>query len=836
MAMVRCPLCGRPNPADVDSCRYCGTRLKAEPKRGDSSRSPQQAGHQPSQKNEDWLDSLRDSQNGATGQSEKRVFIPGPLAQEPAEPSKPEDSKSAPDEEFAAWLSRIGTDDTSQPADEKAPGEPAGTGDSEDWLSSLREVPTGNEPEKNEPGPGEPADQSGADSSDWLNRIEPGGEDRPSEAVHDHETPEDASLSDEELPAWLKELSQAAKPENASNPPTLPEQSEKPGEESAPQSGTDGREVQQPDWFSGIEKKQGEVESKAEWEVQFPDWLSAGEEPSASEKAEEIPPESAAFHEPGGVERPSSLEAGLEAGGAEKPEEEVAWSADLPDWLSGITSSETPAQGDQAEEKSIQTTAQPEPEKPEEELAKGQIPGWMTDLKPQEAPESETPQTPALIYDESPITGEQAEIRPFVTDEMPDWLVHLGPPEVISSAPAQPEPVSKNQPQPVKKSEEEAGLAPAELPGWVQAMRPIETATPAVKETPTSDERVENTGPLAGVRGIIPPEPALAGFRKPAVYSVKLVVSEKQRTNAALLQTLLAVETEPQKVTRERPSHTHRALRIMIALILIVAVGLPIGMGGTVTPLLTYPGPPTSMMAQSINTLPAGSTVLVAVEYDPGLSGEVETVSAGVLAQLMARSANIVFVSTNPAGPILAHNLLNRAIALQPTYSPTNKVASLGYLAGGPAALFNLSLGVQTSMDLLKSGGTGDWSTPPLNGIKTLADFSRVLVLTDNADTARNWVEQVKPSMGSTPLLMVVSAQSAPMISPYLDSGQITGMVTGLAGGVTFEQAVGRSGGMLAFWDSYQFGLVVMIALILIGGVAGIWMAIRSSRHPRGEA
>jgi hypothetical protein len=74
------------------------------------------------------------------------------------------------------------------------------------------------------------------------------------------------------------------------------------------------------------------------------------------------------------------------------------------------------------------------------------------------------------------------------------------------------------------------------------------------------------------------------------------------------------------------------------------------------------------------------------------------------------------------------------------------------------------------------------------------------------------------------------------MISPYLDSGQISGIISGLSDGATFEQATGQSISIRKFWDSYQAGLIIIIVLILIGGLLSIWNMMRANRRPRGEA
>ena len=91
--------------------------------------------------------------------------------------------------------------------------------------------------------------------------------------------------------------------------------------------------------------------------------------------------------------------------------------------------------------------------------------------------------------------------------------------------------------------------------------------------------------------------------------------------------------------------------------------------------------------------------------------------------------------------------------------------------------------------------GQQAWQLPPLQGVQKLSDFAAILILTDNADSGRAWIEQTGSAIGNTPLLMVISAQAEPMLLPYYDSGQIKGLVTGLAGGEAYAQAYIRPDG-----------------------------------------
>ncbi len=53
-------------------------------------------------------------------------------------------------------------------------------------------------------------------------------------------------------------------------------------------------------------------------------------------------------------------------------------------------------------------------------------------------------------------------------------------------------------------------LAPATLPSWLEAMRPMETFRPVVEIQPEEEQQVEAAGPLAGLRGVLLAEPVVA--------------------------------------------------------------------------------------------------------------------------------------------------------------------------------------------------------------------------------------------------------------------------------------------------------------------------------------
>jgi hypothetical protein len=217
-----------------------------------------------------------------------------------------------------------------------------------------------------------------------------------------------------------------------------------------------------------------------------------------------------------------------------------------------------------------------------------------------------------------------------------------------------------------------------------------------------------------------------------------------------------------------------------------------------------------------------------------------------VLRHLLVRNTRLALVSTNPAGPILAENLLrdaeidlNKSQANWGSYDMVQQIVNLGYLPGGLASLQELSADPQLATRYgwrIPLDKRLSWSYPALQGTNSLADFGAVIVLIDNADSGRAWLEQVQPSLGRVPLLLISSAQAGPLLDPYYQSQQARGLLAGMGDAVVYEQISGLQPSHSAEWSAYELGLAVAILIILVGAAfqAGSTLLSRQKRKKGG--
>jgi hypothetical protein len=313
----------------------------------------------------------------------------------------------------------------------------------------------------------------------------------------------------------------------------------------------------------------------------------------------------------------------------------------------------------------------------------------------------------------------------------------------------------------------------------------------------------------------------------------------------ALLKAIVDEEVEPRQGVEKRvliqPGHI---LRWVIAAALIAFLVLPLLTGAVASPGSDFLPDETLAASQAISLLQPGQKVLVAFDYQPGLSGEVNAIADPVLQDILSRGVLMTVVSTNPTGPALAETFLSEGgPAGDLAFTHGENYINLGYIPGGSAGLQFFALNPQSALSVPfnQTGFTDNpynaWSSPPLNGIISLADYALALVITDDSSVARAWVEQVGPSLGGTPLLVVASGQAAPLVRPYFETvpPQVDGLVSGLVGGISYQQFAPDASLAGTYWEAYNNGIIIAIVLIIAGGFYGTVASLLRRRKEEAE-
>ncbi|HUH98872.1 MAG TPA: hypothetical protein VLZ89_16040 [Anaerolineales bacterium] len=412
---------------------------------------------------------------------------------------------------------------------------------------------------------------------------------------------------------------------------------------------------------------------------------------------------------------------------------------------------------------------------------------------------------------------------------MPDWLTVAGPKSTDQSSSD-----SNVPPQPAETGET---IAPAELPSWVKAMRPVESALPASPAPGTESSMEEAGGPLAGLQDVLPAGPSFLPTSKPKAYSIKLNATNEHQTQAKLLEQILAAETAPIPMRATPAMMSQRVLRWALGVLMFLMVGGVLLAGTQIFALpARVPDDQTEMAISAMEKIPAGAPVLAVFDYEPSLSGEMQTVAAPYLSRLLLlKHPRLTILSSSPTGPALAEQLMTSlqsgSLPVQ-GYQPGRQYVDLGYLPGGLAGVYEFAQDPAMAMPLAADGSQA-WQTAPLQGVTHFSDFASIILLTDSPESGRVWIEQAGPLRGNASLVIVSSSQAGPMFMPYVASGQVNGLINGLNDASKVEQANGQAGLARRYWDAYSLGSLLAAVMIILGGLWSLVSGLQARRAER---
>ncbi len=297
---------------------------------------------------------------------------------------------------------------------------------------------------------------------------------------------------------------------------------------------------------------------------------------------------------------------------------------------------------------------------------------------------------------------------------------------------------------------------------------------------------------------------------------------------AGLLAEIVSLPPVRARRTTMLPVERTRARvgRWLVYALLIALVAAPLLLDRPLLSRRVSVGPGALALFEAIESLDSGSAALVAFDYDPSTSGEMDIVARAVVGHLMDQGARIIAVSLLPAGAATAQDLLDGLAQEREGYRDAygQSYANLGFVAGQAA-------GVRLLAQSLETAAPGDFYGTPLSrvdvaeGLYSAQSFGLVIELTATSDSMRWWVEQAGAPLG-IPVAAGVSASVAPWAKTYFETEPklLVGLLGGVPDAAMYDAYLqGRddlSGPFSARLDSLLAGHLLLICLILVGNGA----------------
>ncbi|MCP4568016.1 MAG: hypothetical protein GY841_10600 [FCB group bacterium] len=224
----------------------------------------------------------------------------------------------------------------------------------------------------------------------------------------------------------------------------------------------------------------------------------------------------------------------------------------------------------------------------------------------------------------------------------------------------------------------------------------------------------------------------------------------------------------------------------------------------------------------ALDGLPPGAKVLCSYDYDPPSAPELQPMSDAIIQYAFEKDLKIIIMGLWPQGPQQANQSIEMAFTNNPDLREQRvygvDYVNLGFQAGNEFVILRMgeSFKAMFPRDIYNTS----YDSIPL--VKNIRNFSNIDFSFNFSAGKPGTVEWVQIAVDRYNLTMAAAntAVQAPMVYPYLKSGQLVGILGGMSGAAEMEKLTQKIGKATTFLLSQSFAHMVVIAFILIGNVA----------------
>jgi hypothetical protein len=248
----------------------------------------------------------------------------------------------------------------------------------------------------------------------------------------------------------------------------------------------------------------------------------------------------------------------------------------------------------------------------------------------------------------------------------------------------------------------------------------------------------------------------------------------------------------------------------MIAAVVFAFVkpmGLPISINDT-----------TKVAHGAIQALPAGSVLALSMDFSAGGIPELEPAGKAIFYQCMKNNVKVVFMGMWVMAGDMTERVLDEMAPLFPGKTYGVDYVNIGYKPGGAMMLERAKDDIIAASLDIDHRGKALSGYPIFETFKSLKDAAFWVCLSTGNPGVPDWIKVVGDPLKIKGTTDVVSV-SIPENMPFVQSGQLTGIIQGMRGAAEYELLVSRPGRAVAGMDAQSLSHVVILAFIVLGNI-----------------
>lgn len=238
--------------------------------------------------------------------------------------------------------------------------------------------------------------------------------------------------------------------------------------------------------------------------------------------------------------------------------------------------------------------------------------------------------------------------------------------------------------------------------------------------------------------------------------------------------------------------------------------------------------PEARSLYDTIQALPRNKLVVVAADWGAATRGECAPLTAAVVAHLFKVRHPFAIVGFVPQGPELTTDIVEQQ-AKQVGARYGRDWCNWGYKVSIDSTLLSLVQNIAGTIPQ-DVNGTRIEQVPVMKHVKSINDIGLIVEITGSGFLdayLRRIPRSVKIAQGCTGVI-------GPEQYPYVDSGQLCGLLVGMKGAAEYEHLVGFRGQATKAMRPQSLAHLLIIMLIILGNI-GMYVAAKQGRDLPGK-
>ena len=264
-----------------------------------------------------------------------------------------------------------------------------------------------------------------------------------------------------------------------------------------------------------------------------------------------------------------------------------------------------------------------------------------------------------------------------------------------------------------------------------------------------------------------------------------------------------------------------RWIFLMIALVVLIPLLYPISLPIRATAT-------TQQVYDAVEKLPHGSKVLLSCEYSPSTKPEIHPMVVSFLRHCFRNKHKIYITCLWPDGQFMAEEALEE-VGKEYDLKYGEDYVLLGFRPGNEAVVKGIVSDLR-KLYTIDSKGTKVTEIPMMEGINKFEDFDFLFSGSAGSPGSIDWVQYAADPTG-IPMSTGTTSIQVNEVMPYVQSGQVQGILAGMPGAAEYEALIGVKGIGTSGMDAQSVAHLVIVLFIVLGNIGFFIERNREKKH-----